>query len=153
MLRYPGTETEVCIGDHVRGRILHLIPFAGRIHYLPGVSPLNRIAGFDGTDQVIIAAKTKYVFVVARTDIGEIAGRIRFVKRDDDGYVGLSPDEKIGYSDDTSTTDASIPVDEQEIEPAPSRFAVDPDKAEAWTGRLFLASIIALLAFLYFSHR
>ncbi len=38
-------------------------------------------------------------------------------------------------------------------EPTASSSGVDPEKIESWTGRLFLVSIIALLAILYFYNR
>ena len=38
-------------------------------------------------------------------------------------------------------------------EPTASPSSVDPEKVESWTGRLFLVSIIALLAILYFYNR
>ena len=97
------------------------------------------MAGFDGTDQVIIAAGKKYVFVLACDKIGEIAGRIRFIKRSEDGYVGLLPEnnEKLGYSDSTENIEEEADVDELETLDAPSRFSINPVKAEAWAGRLF----------------
>jgi hypothetical protein len=153
-MNYHATDVEVQLGDRVVYKHALWGSSKGMVAYLPDrVSQVEVSRFYDTSEWVVDLASGKSVFMAYGRGIDIAHKRIEFVERGDwKPQVELEAASKGPIPDECGITEQEQ-VEECSSDVAASRFAMNLDKAEAWAGRIFLGSIIALLALLYFSSR
>ena len=90
-LTYHGTSVPVLVGDHVQFRLGLLFWRgwqAGRVQYVPGISPKNDELEFNGLTWVAIHdARGEQSGHVVLPGTGQLRRNVRFVRRADDGLT------------------------------------------------------------------
>ena len=100
IVTYHGTQTPVLVGDHVEFK-LGLFFWrgwqAGRVKYVPGISPRNDELEFNGLTWVAIHdARGEQSGHVVLPQSGQLRKNIRFVSRATDGETHTSTDYQFG---------------------------------------------------------
>ena len=90
-VKYHGTDVPVLVGDHVEFK-LGLFFWrgwqAGRVQYVPGISPKNDDLEFNGLTWVAIHdARGAQSGHVVLPDTAKLRKNVRFVRRADDGFT------------------------------------------------------------------
>lgn len=100
IVTYHGTGVRVLVGDHVDFK-LGLFFWrgwqAGRVQYVPGISPKNDELEFNGLAWVAIHdARGEQSGHVVLPKTGQLRNNVRFVRRADDGLTQTPADYRFG---------------------------------------------------------
>lgn len=92
---YHGTDTEVRVGDVIDYRTLLFRHLKGRICYVPGQSAINPEFESNGYRQWVIEFPDGRYIARYFEPGTRITKRVQFVRRSDDDYQGVQPDDKV----------------------------------------------------------
>ncbi|MBF2053512.1 MAG: hypothetical protein IGS03_08615 [Candidatus Sericytochromatia bacterium] len=95
MITYHGLSVSVQVGDHVRfktGWLFWRGWQAGRVEYVPGLSPPHPQLEHKGLCWVCLRGADLQLAVLVNPDSRQLSKSVRFVQRSDDGFCQIPAD-------------------------------------------------------------